>query len=97
VFAINAWNDKAQLLATAFVCAVMAMIAAGGASLGTAFILLLEGTLWGGTYYAASSLISGFINVGGTIVGWRSWINGLEIALDLVFAVIAYARYEGRI
>jgi hypothetical protein len=42
-------------------------------------------------------LINGFINAGGMIAGFRSWIDGLEIAMDLGFAVTAFARYNGRI
>jgi hypothetical protein len=42
-------------------------------------------------------LLNGFINAGGAIAGWRSWIDGLEIAMDLGFAVTAFARYNGEI
>jgi hypothetical protein len=55
------------------------------------------GTVWAGTYSALSLLINGFINAGGAIAGWRSWIDGLEIVLDLTVAVLAFARYNGEI
>jgi hypothetical protein len=53
-FLTDAWNDKTQLLAISLVSAIMAIVAAGGASLGSAFVELLRGAVLGGTYSALS-------------------------------------------
>jgi hypothetical protein len=90
------WNDRAKMLAVAFVNIIMALIACE-TSLGTAFINALLSIVSSGAISAMYLLQSKMIVVARPIQGTRTWLDGVEILMDLASGISALARYRGRL
>jgi hypothetical protein len=90
------WNDQARMLAVSFVNILMALIACE-ASIAGAFINALFGILYARTLSAIYLLQSGLIVVAAPIAGVRTWLDALDVAMDMGLGVTALARYNGEL
>jgi len=91
---LNAWSNQAKMLAVALVNFVMALIATR-VSIGVAFINALFNIMYAGTISALYKLQNELIGAAEPIQHVRTWIDGVEIGMDLSLGVTALARFLG--
>jgi len=90
----NGWNNQAKMLAVSLVNFAMGLIALR-ASIGVAFINALFNIVYAPTMSALYLLQNKLITAVEPIQHIRTWIDGLEIGMDLSFGVTALARFLG--
>jgi hypothetical protein len=88
----NSWNDKAAMFATALIGLILLLFVVE-VNIGRAFMK------WISPYQMAAleEIDEAMVAIGLPFEWLRTWVDAAEILTDLALALIAYARFEGKI